>query len=59
MRKHTPRKLKLTRETVRVLSDRQLPAAAGGTREIAVGGDTRPVSDTCLCTPTYWETCQG
>jgi hypothetical protein len=57
MRKHTPRKLKLTRETVRVLSDRQLPAAAGGTQEIAVD-DTRPVSDTCLCAPTYWETCE-
>jgi hypothetical protein len=59
MRKDTVRKLKLHRETVRVLSDRHLSAAAAGTEEVAVGGDTRPVSDTCLCAPTYWETCQG
>lgn len=56
MRKQTPRKLMLHRETVRVLSDRYL-AAAGGGQEIAVD-DTRPVSDTCLCAPTYWETCE-
>lgn len=57
MRKHTPRKLSLHRETLRVLSDRQLPAAAGGAQIVAVD-DTRPVSDTCWCGPTFWETCE-
>lgn len=47
MRK-TPRKLKLHRETMRVLNERLLPAAEGA-------GAT---GDTCLCAPTYWETCE-
>jgi len=45
-----PRKLTLHRETVRVLNDR-LMTAAGGRVPDATG-------DTCLCAPTYWETCQ-
>lgn len=53
MRKQTARKLDLNRETVRVLSDRQLPAAVGGAEDIR-----QVTGDTCLCAPTYWETCQ-
>ena len=53
MRKNAHRKLTLHRETVRVLSDRQLPVA--GARNVEV----RPATgDTCLCAPTYWETCE-
>lgn len=49
--KKTPRKLQLHLETVRVLNDGALHAA--GAR--APGGAT---GDTCLCAPTYWETCE-
>ena len=57
MRKNSHRKLTLHRETVRVLSDRHLTAAAGGAENVGV--DVRPATgDTCLCAPTYWETCE-
>jgi len=59
MRKTRPRKLKLHRETVRVLSERWLPAAVGGAQNVEVDGEVRAATgDTCLCAPTYWETCQ-
>lgn len=59
MKQKAAQPLTLHRETLRTLTRRHLGPVAGGGQGVIVGGDTRPVSDTCLCAPTYWETCEG
>lgn len=59
MKKRASRKLSLHRETLRTLTDRNLSRVAGGGQGVIAETNPRPVSDTCLCAPTFWETCEG